>query len=312
MPGHNYLAEWGFGRTQFPNSGTLTAPTATPGNIQSSQPQHGSGPYGAVPQVPDPTKSQGTAIGGNLGNLGKLGQLSTGLNTQIAQNAALPYQLNLPNYGAMTGQSSNNILSLLRGQVPQDVANQIAQMAAERGVATGSIGSPNSNTALLRALGQTSLGLQQAGEQGLTGAVARTPTGKQFDPTTFLTTPTDVQTGQYLANLFAAAPDPSLAAGAGLQNALAGLGIGRNMATPGGGGFRSPLSAGPSPVGLGYNGVTPGFGPGGVPNPTTPGTFGGSYNYDPNSSFDDFNTGPSLEDQFWNGPGWPDEGDVFG
>lgn len=298
MPSTNYLALYNFGTPwgQTPRNATSTPPTASPGNLQPSGGQPGAGPYGQLPQVPDPLKSQKGAIGGNLGNLGKLGDLFTGLNTQIAQNAALPYQLNLPQYGAMTGQSSNNILSLLKGQVPADVANQIAQMAAERGVSTGAIGSPNSNAALLRALGLTSLGLQQQGETELSGAVARTPTGKQFDPTTFLVSPSDVQGSQYLANLLASAPDPTAAANAGLLNAFAGLGLGSRMGTPPNQGFRSPMSASPSPVGLGYNGVTPGFGPGGFPNPSSPGTFGGSSSYQPG--------GQDLESLFWDSGGW--------
>lgn len=312
MPGTNYLSLYNFGTPwgQTPRGSGTTAPKAGPGNLQGAGGQPGAGPYGSVPQVPDPTTSQSKAIGGNVKNLGNLGNLTTSLNTTIAKNAALPYQLNLPNYGAMTGQSSNNILSLLKGQVPPDVANQIAQMAAERGVATGSIGSPNSNTALLRALGLTSLGLQQQGEGELTGAIGRTPTGKQFDPTTFLTTPGDVQSSQYLANLFAAAPDPGAAALAGIGNSLAGYNLGSNAARPMGMGFQSPPGGQSTPF-QGFPGITPGFGPGGVPNPS-------GDNYDP---FDIWNLpgntsspaggGTDLESQFWDGGGWPNEGDVF-
>jgi hypothetical protein len=205
------------------------APTASPGNIQGSNPQTGAGPYGGIPQVPNPITTQLSDIQGNFGNLGNLGNLGTGLNTQIAQQAALPYQLNLPNYGAMTGQSSQNILSLLRGQVPQDVANQIAQMGAERGVATGSIGSPNSETALLRSLGLTSLGLQQQGESELTGAVGRTPTGQQFNPASFLVSPEQSQEAQYLSNLLSSAPDPTQNALAQIQNSLLGYQFGRQQ-----------------------------------------------------------------------------------
>ncbi len=239
MPGLNYMAMFGAGSgIPYGSQGAgLRAPTASPGNIQGAAPTTGAGPYGAIPQVPSPITTQGTTIQGNIGNLGSLYNLGQGLNTQIAQQAALPYQLNLPNYGAMTGQSSQNILSLLQGQVPQDVANQLAQIASERGVATGSIGSPNANTALLRSLGLTSLGLTQQGESELTGAVGRTPTGQQFNPASFLVTPQQQQESQYLANLLAAAPDPTQAANAQLQNMLAGLGFGM---LGGGGGYRQP------------------------------------------------------------------------
>lgn len=243
------------------------APTATPGNIQGAPGQAGAGPYGNIPQVPNPLQLSNQVYQGNLQNLGNLGQLGTGINTQIAQQAALPYQLNLPNYGAMTGKSSQNILSLLQGQVPQDVANQIAQMGAERGVATGSIGSPNSETALLRSLGLTSLGLQQQGESELTGAVARTPTGQQFNPASFLVSPQQQQEAQYLSNLYAAAPDPTQNALAQLQNSLLGYGFTNqrgyrqpSFQAPAG----SPSSVAPVPAGAG-------FGRGGVPNPAQTG-----------------------------------------
>jgi hypothetical protein len=198
-----------------------------------------------------------------------LGNLGTGINTQIAQQAALPYQLNLPNYGAMTGQSSQNILSLLQGQVPQDVANQIAQMGAERGVGTGSIGSPNSNSALLRSLGLTSLGLQQQGEGELTGAVQRTPTGQQFNPASFLVSPEQAQESQSLANLYSAAPDPTQNALAQLQNVLLGRSLGNPQTYGNNQGFfptstyqpyTSPYAGGQQPLG----GGTAGAGMGGL------------------------------------------------
>ena len=238
------------------NSGLPSAPAASPGNIQPSNPQPGAGPYGGYPQVPDPFSSQRTAIGGNQGNLGGLSGLSTGVNTTIANNAALPYGLNLPGYQSMLGQSSGNILSLLKGQVPQDVANQIAQMAAERGVATGSIGSPNANTALLRSLGLTSLGLQQQGESELTGAIGRTPTGQQFNPASFLVSPGDTQASQYLANLLASAPDPRAAAAEKLNAAMLGANMGGRAAGPQQG-FQPPAGV-PSTPFTGYPGYPTG------------------------------------------------------
>src|SRR6185369_2163578 len=262
------LAQYNFGHAWGDASGApSSAPTATPGNIQGAPGQPGQGAFGKVPQVPDPFNTQKGAIGGNMGNLGSLYGLGNSLNTEIAHEAALPYQLNLPNYCAMTGQASNNILSLLKGQVPPDVLAQIGQMAAERGVATGSIGSPNSNAALLRALGQTSLGLQQQGETELTGAINRTPTGKQFDPTSFLVNPSQYQDSRYLANVLSSAPDPSAAGLAGLNAALSGLGAGSAL-----GRYNPPASYTPTlGGGMPFNsggGITPGFGQGGVPNPT--------------------------------------------
>lgn len=54
-----------------------------------------------------------------------------------------------------------NIEALKAGIVPSDVKTQLTQAAAERGVGIGSYGGPQTESSLLRALGLTSLGLQE-------------------------------------------------------------------------------------------------------------------------------------------------------
>lgn len=119
-------------------------------------------------------------------NLSSLTELINGLNQTAQTNANAA---RVPNNPALEQQSSGNIGSLLKGEIPQDVINQLSQQAAERGVANGSPGSANSNAALLRSLGLTSLDLQQTGQQNLTAADARNPGAPIFDPTTQLLTP---------------------------------------------------------------------------------------------------------------------------
>lgn len=111
-------------------------------------------------------------------------QYGTGefLNRFMSRQAQLPYQANLPGYQSLVGQRSSNIGGLLQGQVPTDVLQQIQQRGAERGVATGSPGSPNANAAWLRALGLTSLGLQQQGSQQLGQAIEQTPVPEIWNP----------------------------------------------------------------------------------------------------------------------------------
>lgn len=104
------------------------------------------------------------------------------INKFMTGQANAPFISNLPNYQQMVAQSSGNTLSNLKGEIPPDVLALIQQQAAERGVATGSPGSPNSNAAYLRALGLTSLQLQNQGEQNLTGAINRTPVPQLFNP----------------------------------------------------------------------------------------------------------------------------------
>lgn len=210
----------------MPNRNPVAAPTPTTpaaGTLGGAGTQAGSGAFGAVPTVPSLQSTQGQAIGGNLANLGSLSGLTGQLNQLTATQAALPYQLNLPNYSSMLSANTGNILSNLQGQIPGDVSAQLQQLGAERGIATGNPGSPNSNAALLRALGQTSLGLQTQGAQQFNQAIASTPTGAQFNPAQFLVSPAEQQQAQYAANTLAAAPNPNLAAATSLGSALSGL-----------------------------------------------------------------------------------------
>lgn len=223
--------------------------------------------YGGIPFVPSPTSTAQEAVAGNIGNLGGLYQLAGGVNKFNQQQAPLGLQMNLPGYQGMIGQSSRNIAANLAGQVPQDVVNQIAQQAAERGTATGlGTNAPNANAALLRALGLTSLGQQQLGEQQLTGAIARTPQGPLFDPSKFFVTPEQEQQAQAAANLYASAPVPSAAAAEARKQATAGIGatVGApGVQLPAGSPFKATTWSAPTSVsggggaeGLTYGGQT--------------------------------------------------------
>ena len=100
----------------------------------------------------------------------------------MAGQAQNQYLKNLPNYANMVGSRTENISQQLRGQLPQDVINQIGQQAAERGISGGSPGSPNANAAYLRALGLNSLQMQQQGNQNLSTAIGDTPVAPLFSP----------------------------------------------------------------------------------------------------------------------------------
>lgn len=108
--------------------------------------------------------------------------LANQANQFMTQQAQLPFLRGLPGYSSMLGQRSANTGSLLRGEVPQDVLQQLQQRGAERGVAMGSPGSPNANASWLRALGLTSLGLQQQGSQQLTQGIADVPVPALWNP----------------------------------------------------------------------------------------------------------------------------------
>jgi hypothetical protein len=129
------------------------------------------------------------ATGFNLGSGENLSSLSEMINamTRTGQSAALGARI--PGGTALEEQSSANIRSELGGELPADVLANLRQQAAERGVAIGSPASPNSNAAYLRAIGLTSLDLQNQGQQHLTAAEGRNPAAPIFDPTSQLITP---------------------------------------------------------------------------------------------------------------------------
>jgi hypothetical protein len=110
------------------------------------------------------------------------GNVAANNNAFMTQQAIAPFLANLPNYANMVGQRTENIGQQLQGELPQDVLNQIMQQGAERGIMTGAQGSPNANSAMLRALGLDSLQMQQMGSQGLSTAIADTPVPELFNP----------------------------------------------------------------------------------------------------------------------------------
>ena len=264
----------------YPNSSPVVTPPTVPSGgtpiaAPTAIPQTYSPVYGGIPQVPSPTSTAGGAIGGNITNMADLLKMILGASGASAAGAQSQLQSNLPGYAPMTQQASTDILSNLQGQIPQDVKNQIIQSAAERGISVGA-GSPNANAALLRAMGLTSLGLENTGQQQLTAAIGRTPVGPAQNPANYLVTPAQQQAAAEEQAILNAAPIPAQAAQARLNQLLAGLNAGRG-AYGGGGGLPSPSSQSPTQDIINrYLGTVTG---GGLPSPSGQGTFGGSYNY---------------------------------
>ncbi len=244
--GHpNYMAMFGLGSGGRPAGGGA-------GNLPGTTAYNYDPRFGGIPGVPSPGGTQQQAISSNIGNLGSLYNLGSSLNQFTAQQAPTSLNLNLPNYQQNLATQSQDVMSKLKGQIPQDVANQLQQFGAERGVGTGSIGSPNSEAATLRALGLTSLDIQNQGMQQFGQQIAQTPQGAQFNPFNFLITPEQQQQAQYQANLLNAAPVPSSAQYAGLNAFQQGRGQGFQgfpSSAPSSGGYTSPYSPGQQPLG---------------------------------------------------------------
>lgn len=156
------------------------------------------------------------------GGIPNLPPYVTDTSTVVGEDVQAQMQKNLPGYGAMTTADTGNIQSNLAGTVNQDVIQLLQQQAAERGVSTGLPGAPITDAAYLRALGLTSLQLQQLGHTQLTEAMARTPIQRQ--QTTTMTR----DLGEERA-IYASAPNPRAAAEQAIANARMGMGEGQGI-----------------------------------------------------------------------------------
>lgn len=194
----------------------LNQPGATVGNLAGSARNY-STVYGGIPEVADPRATQADAFRGNLANFGNLENLTGKVNDlNFGQ-----YTGRLPGYGDMASASSSNILSNLRGEIPDDIKYLIGQSAAERGISRGVPGSDFSNSEYLRSLGLTSLDLRNQGEQQFSGAVNRVGNVPLFDPSNLLVTPGTQQQAQEGANVLTSAPVPQAAKRAEQEAGLA-------------------------------------------------------------------------------------------
>lgn len=192
--------------------------------------------------------------------------------TQEAMSLGNQVYNQLPGYGASVANIGSNIQSETAGQLPEDVKREIAQAAAERGVATGQgAGGPNNNAAYLRALGLDSLNLTNMGQQNLTSFLPTLPGAAVANSGRFSVSPELAQNAAETGAVYRAAPNPAAAAAAGLAAARSGLAAGSaggtgggfippSMPTSGGAGmFATPnMALGPTGAGTGgtyYGGV---------------------------------------------------------
>lgn len=164
-----------------------------------------------------------------------------GASGASAAGAQSQYQANLPGYAPMTTQASTDILSNLQGLVSDPTWKQLQIRGAERGLKVGA-GGPNTNAALMAALGNTSEGLQSLGQQQLSAAIGRTPVGPMINPANYLVTPAQQQQASVDQAILNAAPVPATAAQARLNQLLAGLNRGQGTYS----GLPSPSSQSPT------------------------------------------------------------------
>ena len=188
----------------------------------------GGGAYGAVPVAPPITSTQ------------------PGTTKQAMEAGNLAYN-QLPKYQGSLSHIGKNINSMVKGEVPADVLRQIQQTAAERGIATGSPGGPNSNAAMLQALGLTSLQLQNQGQQNLQGILPTLPGAQISQNPGFYVSPQQQYERDLQSNIFAAAPNPALAAGVAQNAAQNGFNAGRGSVSYAGPSSMPNLNFGTTP-----------------------------------------------------------------
>jgi len=158
----------------------------------------------------------GTAVSANAAKQKKKGMMNIAntpgldLGAQIGESASLAPQTqaleaqrnvfnreqmqamleaSIPGYGEMQKQRGTTALSLLRGELPQDVAEQVARRSATRAVAGGYGGSQAGTNLTARDLGRTSLDLMRLGSQEAQGLISGTPMAQ---PVNFMFTPADI------------------------------------------------------------------------------------------------------------------------
>lgn len=158
----------------------------------------------------------GTAVAANAAKKQKQGMMNIAntpgldLGKQIAESSSLMPQtqklesqrnifnqqrlqeilgMGIPGYEAMQKQRSGNVASMLRGELPPDVVQQIYRKGAARSVGGGYGGSPAMTNLTARDLGRTSLDIMGLGSREMQALVSGTP---MATPANFMFTPGDI------------------------------------------------------------------------------------------------------------------------
>jgi hypothetical protein len=200
------------------------------------------GAFGEKPIIPefqeiDVDKTQAMTAQGNLDNLALMEKLGEQTNAAQIRNQKAALQAGLPGQFL---QAQDNVASLLRGEIPTDVGQQIARTSAAAGFRGGFQGSKLGGNLTARDLGLTSLGLQQTGLQNF-GALAQLINPNPFNISSMFFSPQQrlsftqqERDKRFQVNLLqaqvAAAPDPGKAAlGKEIDrffNTVASIGVG--------------------------------------------------------------------------------------
>ena len=95
----------------------------------------------------------------------------------------------IPGFAEMQKQRGGNALSLLRGELPPDIAQLVARRGAAKSLAGGYGGSQAASNLTARDLGRTSLDMMQLGSREAQGVISGTPMPQLAN---FMFTPGDI------------------------------------------------------------------------------------------------------------------------
>jgi hypothetical protein len=121
----------------------------------------------------------GLDLGESIGEAGQLAPKTRELEAQ--RNAFNRAQLleslgiQIPGYQEGQLQRTQNAMSLLRGELPPDLASQIQRNTASKALTGGYAGTQAARNLTARDLGRTSMDLQQAGAQQFSNIIGTTP-----------------------------------------------------------------------------------------------------------------------------------------
>ena len=170
---------------------------------------------------------QKQTIAGNIAAIPQASQLASAINLFNRSEATKSLEASTPGATDVLKKGTEQLAAFIRGEIPKDVSDQVAQQSAERALGGGFGGSGAAKALTARDLGLTSLNLVQQGlstaEQWLSGAQQLTQPGGYFDVSGMLVTPgqglqiaTEERNAQFQRDLLKAqvdaAPDPFMAA----------------------------------------------------------------------------------------------------
>jgi hypothetical protein len=148
---------------------------------------------GSKPKLPgwtpiNITGEQQATVAGNLSTLPQATELASGVNTFNQSELDRIYNQALPGYDRIKQNVADYLASTTRGQIPEDVANEVYRRATSQATASGFGGSGMGRNLTARDLGLTSLDLMGRGIDS-TQRWLSTQAAPRFDVTSMFLTP---------------------------------------------------------------------------------------------------------------------------